>query len=99
MRVFLDFELADPDVSKTLGSLAPSDQVRARERAHDRELDEMIRMGWGGTDQDRIPADWRTRRGPEPAQDRRRGRGLADAYHARSRARSIDYKRAGRSKS
>lgn len=30
----------------------------------DRELDEMIAMGWGGVDGNRIPADWRTRRGP-----------------------------------
>jgi len=32
---------------------------------HTDELDEMIRLGWGDTPQNRLPADWRTRRGPE----------------------------------
>jgi len=32
---------------------------------HDAELDAMIEMGWGNVDQNKIPSDWRTRRGPE----------------------------------
>jgi hypothetical protein len=32
--------------------------------AHDRELDEMIAMGWGDVPQAEIPPCWRTRRGP-----------------------------------
>jgi hypothetical protein len=30
-----------------------------------RELDEMIRRGWGDTPQSEIPEDWRTRKPPE----------------------------------
>ncbi len=36
-----------------------------RDPEHDRILDEQIAMGWGTTQQDQIPADWRTRRGPQ----------------------------------
>jgi hypothetical protein len=38
----------------------------ALQAAHDKELDEMIAMGWGDTPQNRIPKDWRTRRKAEP---------------------------------
>jgi hypothetical protein len=31
----------------------------------DQMLDEQIAMGWGNTQQYRIPSDWRRRRGPE----------------------------------
>ena len=30
-----------------------------------RELDELIAAGWGEVPQDRIPADWRTRKAPK----------------------------------
>jgi len=32
---------------------------------HDKLLEEQIAMGWGNTDQDKIPDDWRERRRPE----------------------------------
>ncbi len=36
-----------------------------RDPEHDRILDEQIAMGWGSIEQDQIPVDWRTRRGPD----------------------------------
>jgi hypothetical protein len=41
------------------GDLAPSINPAAED-----EVDEMIRMGWGSTRREMIPADWRTRKGP-----------------------------------
>lgn len=42
-----------------------SENFRRRQSERDRELDAMIAMGWGGSSPFMIPADWRTRRGPE----------------------------------
>jgi len=53
-----------------MGSMQPTTAELIRELlcnpVHDRELDEMIAAGWGDVDQDKIPANWRTRRGPDP---------------------------------
>lgn len=43
-----------------------------QQEARNRELDEMIAMGWGDVDQARLPSDWRTRRGPDNLEHRRR---------------------------
>lgn len=41
-----------------------------KESAHNFELDEMIAMGWGATEQRKIPADWRARMGPDSPERR-----------------------------
>jgi hypothetical protein len=70
MKPFLGLELdfADPSSmfspeTSALKFLAAD--LEANHEARDRELDEMIAMGWGDVDQDKIPPDWRTRPGPE----------------------------------
>jgi hypothetical protein len=80
-----------------IGSGVPAPEISPEDyadREHDRELDEMIRMGWGGVDQYRIPADWRTRRGPERENDGR-NRARSTQY---ARDRSEEYRRRGRSR-
>jgi hypothetical protein len=53
-------------------------------------LDEQIAMGWGGTPQCKIPADWRQRRGPEwiptKAQRAKMSAGVANAWRRRESA-------------
>jgi hypothetical protein len=41
--------------------------VRLRRKMEERQklIDAQIAMGWGATNPDKIPADWRTKRGPE----------------------------------
>src|ERR1700678_1021667 len=43
------------------------ERLRSQELARDQELDAKIAMGWGATDAHKIPADWRTRMGPDSA--------------------------------
>lgn len=40
------------------------------------DLDELIAAGWGDTSQHLIPADWRTRRGPDASFSRERKRNI-----------------------
>jgi hypothetical protein len=77
MKLFLglDLDFADPDsVSfpdlSTLHVLAL--RLEAEAILHDIELDEQIAMGWGDTPQNRIPNNWRTRRGPDRAFEEQR---------------------------
>src|ERR1700674_4745557 len=65
-------EMADPEeMLKPMGvETLASAALIAKEEAHERELDEMIRMGWGEVEQTRIPPDWRTRSGPDTPERR-----------------------------
>lgn len=81
----LDLDFADPRDLQGQNGIAEAG-ARAfweRERAHTSELEEMIRMGWGDVDQPRVPKDWRTRRGPDNGESRRR------AVETRRRLRSV----------
>lgn len=45
------------------------EQFRLSQAERDQMLDEQIAQGWGGTEQSRIPANWREVRGPEPPRE------------------------------
>lgn len=60
----LDKDLEDPIVhSDNSAAAILMERLEAESYARDRELDEMIAMGWGDTPAKLIPPDWRTRRG------------------------------------
>ena len=56
--------------------------------AQDAELEEMIAAGWGNVPQDRIPKNWRTRRGPERLLSAQRKAAILRARRARLAARA-----------
>jgi hypothetical protein len=75
MKSPFNIELEDPDSAiipdlSTIHVLAL--RLEAEAILHDIELDEQIAMGWGDTPQNRIPKNWRMRRGPDRSQPERR---------------------------
>jgi hypothetical protein len=51
------------DTRDTFTLLAISGKAAAESAARDKLLDELIAQGWGNTPPDKIPGDWRNRRG------------------------------------
>lgn len=61
----LDFEDKPPQSRDHSILSAIGERFRHEEAKRDKMLLEQIAMGWGDTPAHKIPADWRTRRGPE----------------------------------
>jgi hypothetical protein len=85
----LDFVLPDPpEYRDGFVDELYSAAFRARQAARDREVDELIAMGWGGTQGRLIPENWREVRGPDSEARRAAIRvGVECGNRARARAR------------
>lgn len=60
------FGLHDTQVARDMTAIfAIGDKFNREQAERAKMIDEQLAMGWGRTPQDKIPADWRTRRGPE----------------------------------
>lgn len=51
-----------------------AERLRPRELERQKLVDDQIAAGWGSTDADKIPADWRTKPGPDTLDRRERFR-------------------------
>jgi hypothetical protein len=87
-KFVLNFELHDPPEYRDGATEAVlADRMREREQARDREVEELIAMGWGCVEGRFIPANWREVRGPDTETHREAmRRGIASAIVKRKQA-------------